>query len=320
MALFSPTPVLSIVVPHLGNDSSFESSLVSVLENRPRRCEVLVCHDGSYPDPFDLGDEVRFVTSQSNDLPSLITTAAHAAQGRLLHVLCEGQQATEGWTDSAIDCFDDSSVATAAPVIGDANGKATQALGWTQSSASLCAPVAAGKRTISRRDRAAVQGAYLPASFWRTDVVRSLDAVPTSGNALVAAVVWAAAIRTAGLRCYSDAESRVVAGVEFADSTHVDAATARHLQSIAMATGGQSAWQGGVLGWLSNLHRVAAWGTAWGRLSAAWADAAFQRKLRSELPHAVAAVRTANESADRPATLKMPTRQATSDIPLRRAA
>ena len=146
MALFSPTPVLSIVVPHLGNDPSFESSLVSVLENRPRRCEVLVCHDGSYTDPFDLGDEVQFVTAQGNDLPSLVSTAAHAAQGRLLHVLCDGQQATEGWTDSAIDCFEDATVGSLAPSIVDADGKHTQAIGWTQSAGCLCAPVAAASR------------------------------------------------------------------------------------------------------------------------------------------------------------------------------
>lgn len=320
MALFSPTPVLSIIVPHLGNDPSFESSLVSVLENRPRRCEVLVCHDGSYCDPFDLGDEVRFVTCEGNDLPSLITAGAHAAKGRLLHTLCEGHQATEGWTDSAIDCFEDSTVATVAPLIGDANGKATRAIGWTQSAASLCAPVAAGKRTANRRDRAAVQGAYLQASFWRTDVVRRLDTVPTTGNPLVAAVAWAAAIRTSGLRCHSDIESRVIAGDSFAASTHVDASTARHLQSISVVTGGQAALPGGLVGLLTNLHRVTAWGPAWGRLSAAWADAAFQGKLRTELPQAVTAVRTAIDSADRPATLKMPTRPAASDIPLRRAA
>ncbi|WP_148080639.1 hypothetical protein [Roseimaritima ulvae] len=312
---------MSIVVPHLGNDPSFESSLVSVLENRPRRCEVLVCHDGSYTDPFDLGDEVQFVTAQGNDLPRLVSTAAHAAQGRLLHVLCDGQQATEGWTDSAIDCFEDATVGSLAPSIADADGKRTRAIGWTQSASCLCAPVAAGKRSANRRDRAAVQGAYLTASFWRTDVVRSLDAVPTAGNPLVAAVAWAAATRSAGLRCHSDLDSRVIAGEAFASSTDLDAVTARHLQSIAVATGEQSAWQGGVMGLLTNLHRVGEWGSAWGRLSAAWADAAFQRKLRSELPHAAAAARMASESAARPATLKMPARPTvTSQVPLRRAA
>ncbi|WP_153558478.1 glycosyltransferase family A protein [Roseimaritima sediminicola] len=299
---------MSIVVPHLGDDSRFESSLVSVLENRPRRCEVLVCHDGSYGDPFDLGDEVRFVTSPSQDLPSQVLAAAEAAQGRLLHVLCDGAVATEGWTEAALDAFEDPSVASVAPRVSDGDDKHTAALGWTQTAGSVCTPVAAGRRTPSRRDRAAVRGAYLSASFWRTAVLRCLDELTATTDPHVATALWTAAIHRAGLRCSGQVASQVRADSDFAQSLQLSATTTRHLQSVATVADGQSALKAGLTGLAANVHRPGRWSPAWGRLSAAWADTAIQRRWRSELPSVVAAVMAAAEGDERPMTLKMPTR------------
>ncbi len=45
-------PRLSIIVPYCRDEAAFETTLVSVLENRPNQCEVLVPHDGSYQDPL----------------------------------------------------------------------------------------------------------------------------------------------------------------------------------------------------------------------------------------------------------------------------
>ena len=41
---------LSIVVPYDRDEAAFETSLVSILENRPEYCEVIVSHDGQYQD------------------------------------------------------------------------------------------------------------------------------------------------------------------------------------------------------------------------------------------------------------------------------
>ncbi len=71
----SPVPRLSIVVPISRDLAAFESTLISVLENRPRDCEVLVTHDGSYDDPFNLCDEVRFVIADSAALVDLVSAA-----------------------------------------------------------------------------------------------------------------------------------------------------------------------------------------------------------------------------------------------------
>ena len=75
----NPIPQLSIVVPVFGDSAAFEATLVSVLENQPSCSEVIVAHDGSYDDPFDLADEVRLVESQASTFGSLVGSASHQA-------------------------------------------------------------------------------------------------------------------------------------------------------------------------------------------------------------------------------------------------
>ena len=61
LAGISRVPRLSIVIPSVGDCNLLEDSLVSVLENRPADCEVLVVHNRPYDDPYNLAGEVRFV-------------------------------------------------------------------------------------------------------------------------------------------------------------------------------------------------------------------------------------------------------------------
>ena len=53
-------PKLSILIA-AHDETSWRASLVSVLQNRPADCEIVVVHDESYHDPYDLAGEVRFV-------------------------------------------------------------------------------------------------------------------------------------------------------------------------------------------------------------------------------------------------------------------
>ena len=52
-------PRLSIIIPALGNSARLESTLVSVLENRPLDCDIIVVHTGEYNDPYDLAGEIH---------------------------------------------------------------------------------------------------------------------------------------------------------------------------------------------------------------------------------------------------------------------
>ena len=52
---------LSIVIPVLGDQKPLDDTLVSILENRPANCELVVVHNTPYNDPYGLSGEVQFV-------------------------------------------------------------------------------------------------------------------------------------------------------------------------------------------------------------------------------------------------------------------
>ncbi len=170
---FPPIPRLSIVIP-IGQDlAAFESTLVSVLENRPTGCEVIVAHDGRYDDPFDLCDEVSFVTSSSGGLVDLVAASVSRAQGRFVHVLADGMRATPGWTDDAVEKFEHHDAGVVAPVIRSQQTGKIVAAGWCDRGGCLCRPSAAGRATVDPGTATGLGGAYLQASFWRRELIRS---------------------------------------------------------------------------------------------------------------------------------------------------
>ncbi len=202
-----PIPQLSIVVP-LGRDlAGFESTLISVLENQPDGSEVLVPHDGSYDDPFDLCEEVRFVVASSSNTLDLVGAAATQARGRFVHVLAEGIRATCGWTDDVLECFDHFDTGVVAPVIRSAANHRIMAAGWSDGSSRLCLSAGQGSESA---DPAARIGAYLQASFWRRDVLRSMQRAFAGQDTLEASVAYHHLARQAGWRTELAPESTVL--------------------------------------------------------------------------------------------------------------
>lgn len=205
---------ISIVVPHLGDVVAFEESLVSVLENRPSGAEVWVAHDGTYQDPFELGDEVRFVTAGSNNLATLVAAAAEVATSRFVHVIGGGVRATHDWTRWAIECLQDESVAMVAPIArGSVDGPITAA-GWCDSATDVLTPLGRGAGQITRRQAASIRGAYLIASFWRRSELRSACRAFGLQDAVAAEFAWARLLTDNGWRCELASESVVLAGEE----------------------------------------------------------------------------------------------------------
>jgi hypothetical protein len=197
---FQPTLRLSIIVPVGANLAAFERTLISVLENRPLGCEVLVAHDGKYDDPFNLCDEVRFVTAQSNGLVDLVSTAAAEAYGRFVHVLADGVQATLGWTEEALEKFEYSNAGVVAPVIRHADSQRIVAAGWCDGGDRLCKNAHQGCDQVEANPPYFV-GAYMQASFWRRDVLCSLTDAFTGRQSVEAAYAYEHLIREAGWRC-----------------------------------------------------------------------------------------------------------------------
>jgi hypothetical protein len=113
-------PELSIVIPVLGGLKRLEDTLVSVLENRPADCQVVVVTSEPYADPYDLKDEVCFVEAMPRaGLADVIRTGIRASQADIIHLLACGVEVSPGWTDIALARFDDPEVAVVAPLVMD---------------------------------------------------------------------------------------------------------------------------------------------------------------------------------------------------------
>ena len=97
---------LSIIVAAVGSQTDIDTSLVSVLEHRPADCEVILAHPPSYVDPYDLFDEIRFVSSADADLCSLFNAGLKVARGEIVHTIRPGVVASEDWCEPALRQFE----------------------------------------------------------------------------------------------------------------------------------------------------------------------------------------------------------------------
>jgi hypothetical protein len=75
------------VIPCQGGAAEFDGTLVSVLQNRPADCEIVVVHRDPYDDPYGLGSEVRFIRSDGHQLVGLANLGIEQARGEVVHLL-----------------------------------------------------------------------------------------------------------------------------------------------------------------------------------------------------------------------------------------
>lgn len=83
-------PLLSVIIPHLGNDPALEATILSVLENQPADCEVILVHDGGYADPYQLGDELLILEESGCGPVSRLNIGLMAASAPYVCVLMPG--------------------------------------------------------------------------------------------------------------------------------------------------------------------------------------------------------------------------------------
>lgn len=116
-------PQISIVIPFFGKEKELESTLVSVLENRPADCEIIVAHSGNYSDPYDLKDEVQFVEFDSVDfsIGKVLFDLLDQIQSPVIHLLASGVQVSHGWSVTVTEAFEDSYVGSASPILLNEN-------------------------------------------------------------------------------------------------------------------------------------------------------------------------------------------------------
>ena len=108
-------PRLSIIIPHR-NDHQLEETILSVLENRPRDSEVIVAHNGSYHDPYQLADEVVYVQEDpESTVVDLINGGLMAACSPVVCTLLDGAVVSADWAEPALRRFAKPEVAAVAP-------------------------------------------------------------------------------------------------------------------------------------------------------------------------------------------------------------
>jgi hypothetical protein len=215
-------PRLSIVIPCTGGAAEFDGTLVSVLQNRPVDCEVLVVHGEPYDDPYSLDSEVRFIRHASGSIVELINAGLEQTAADVVHVISCGLVAQEGWTEPALAHFADEEVAAVSPVVLAADGQRVHAAGvrWA----------IGGKRKIvsdqrvllpgAGRLRSRIVGPTLAAGFYRREVLAALGGFDSGLAEPLADVDAALAIRQLGQLHVCEPTSRLALSEAHAERTN----------------------------------------------------------------------------------------------------
>lgn len=189
-----------------------ESTLASVLQNRPAASEVVVLLPSAYSDPYGLGEEVRFVVvPEARDLATLLTAALKTIEGTVLHVLSAGAEVAEDWTVGPLERFWDARIAAVAPLVVLSQQESIVAsVGVDYSVGGTRRVVGSGEEVVEHLVEDDVLGPTLIAGFYRIDALRQLAAPfePAVGDRRLD-VDTALQLQAAGYRAVYDPRSVV---------------------------------------------------------------------------------------------------------------
>ncbi len=204
-------PRLAIIVSAIGSVESWESTLVSVLENRPADCEIIVSLSQSYADPYDLKDEVRFVSpSRRGSATATINAALAQTRAPFVHLLAGGCQVEEGWSDAALERFGDRRLAAVSPLVWDArHERRLLAAGVGYRLRGERFRVAEGAETAGDEQLATVVGPSALAAFYRKAALDFVGGFSTRLGLRQADVDLALVLRSAGFATAVEPRSNV---------------------------------------------------------------------------------------------------------------
>lgn len=215
-------PLLSIVIPAPADTTALENTLVSVLENRPSDCEVVVALGCEYDDPWNIRDEVRFVHAPpGSSLVGCTNLGVAASAGRVVHILAAGWLATEGWTDAAVTRLSGGQVGAVVPLGVAAHDRdAIISAGIRRTLGGRRVPVVSERRPLRSGSVGTLASRppmtpALEAGFWRADVLAAAGPgfSTACGDANADADI-VADIRALGMDVVLEPMSRVVVGAE----------------------------------------------------------------------------------------------------------
>jgi hypothetical protein len=188
-----------------------EDSLISVLENRPEDCEILVVLTQPYDDPYALEDEVRFLQAPKGaGLVEALNCGIAASHAEVLHVLSCGVQAREGWCEAAVERFEDPSVAAVIPLLLDATsrGQVVSAGAMYQRWGRVCQ---LRKYRTSRPRGDVLPDPDFATAFYRKSALEETGPLSACFGRRLATVALGLALMDAGYRCIVEPASRMLA-------------------------------------------------------------------------------------------------------------
>lgn len=202
-------PRLSVIIPHLADPGLLENSLLSVLENRPPDTEIILVHNGSYADPYQLSDELVLVDAgPTSNLMDLINAGVLAACAPIVNTVIEGVVVTAGWSDNAVDLMQGHAEvgAMAIPVRRRASlsyGLDAQKLKSVRNWKTA--------QFLSRRSAQICAAPEIACGFFRKSLLMALDGFAPVSNTLVAEVDFATCLEKLGQGCLCDTHAEVEA-------------------------------------------------------------------------------------------------------------
>jgi len=221
-------PRLAIVIRAVRGIDSLERTLVSVLENRPSDCEILVALDRPYADPYELKDEVRFIPAAKRSSPVAGVNEAFAlTRAPFVHLLSSGCTVTEGWTEAALARFGDRQLASVAPLVMDRERPeriVAAGLGYRASGRRFL--VGRGSCDLPLAPSSEMVGACSFAAFYRKAALDLVGGFSAQLGMAQADVDLALSLKHAGLTSALEPQSRVLAADE------IDAGEGPFLQAL----------------------------------------------------------------------------------------
>jgi hypothetical protein len=180
-----------------------EDTLVSVLENRPANCQILVVLNQPYGDPYCLAGEVCFVEATGGAaLAECVAGGIAASNAPIVHVLGCGFEATARWVEAALAQFDDPAIAAVAPVVVDRfDRRKILSAGLRYTVGGGVRRIAAGRALQdSLPQPRALCGPDILAAFYRKAALETVQPWLDRTAGSLAGADWALALRHAGYR------------------------------------------------------------------------------------------------------------------------
>ena len=184
------------------------------LENRPPAAEIILVHDGSYTDPYDLDDEIRFIVDcNSRTCCELLNAGLQACKTEIAHIVMAGTIVRENWTNGMVERFGNPRIATVSPLITDLTKPESVVSQGVRLSWGGTRHLSGAGKVLSERllQRVQVAGPSLLAGFYRVDTVLDVGGFATDVGDELADVDLAMTLSSLGYRCEFARECRIAA-------------------------------------------------------------------------------------------------------------